>query len=78
MTFADLPPSDTQRWVVRRKAAVVAAVRGGLLTLDDACRRYTLSVEEFVSWEKGIERHGVAGLRVTRLQDYRAWPGAAE
>ncbi len=78
MTFADLPPADTQRWVVRRKAAVVAAVRGGLLTLDEACRRYTLSVEEFVSWEKAIERHGVAGLRVTRLQDYRASPRAAE
>lgn len=78
MSFADLPPSDTQRWVVRRKAAVVAAVRVGLLTLDDACRRYTLSVEEFVSWENAIERHGVPGLRVTRLQDYRASPRAAE
>ncbi len=72
MTFADLPPSDTQRWVVRRKAAVVAAVRGGLLTLDDACRRYSLSVEEFLSWERAMDKHGLRGLRITRLQEYRS------
>ena len=47
------------------------AVRGGLLTLEDACRRYTLSVEEFLSWQRAVERHGMAGLRATRLQDYR-------
>ena len=49
----------------------MAAVRSGLITLDDACLRYTLSVEEYLSWERAIERHGLAGLRVTRLQDYR-------
>ena len=27
------------RWVIRRKAMVVAAVQGGLITLDDACIR---------------------------------------
>jgi hypothetical protein len=67
----DLPPPDTKRWVSRRKAKVVAAVRQGLLTLEDACRRYNLSMEEFLSWQRLIERHGVPGLRATRLQDYR-------
>lgn len=66
-----LPPPNTKRWVIRRKAAVVGAVRAGLLTLEDACQRYHLSVEEFLSWQRLIERHGLPGLRATRLQDYR-------
>lgn len=71
LTLEDLPPPETKRWVSRRKAEVVAAVRYGLLSLEDACRRYNLSVEEFLSWQRLIERHGVQGLRATRLQDYR-------
>ena len=67
----DLPPPDTKRWVIRRKAEVVAAVRSGLISLDEACRRYTLSIEEFLTWQRLIDSHGLAGLRVTRLQDYR-------
>ena len=71
LTIADLPPMNTRRWVIRRKAEVVAAVRGGLLTLDDACTRYSLTNEEFLAWQKSIDRHGLAGLRTTRLQQYR-------
>jgi hypothetical protein len=71
LTMADLPPPNTRRWVIRRKAEVVAAVRGGLLSLDEACRRYTLTVEEFLAWQRAIDRHGLAGLRATRLQQYR-------
>jgi len=71
LTLADLPPASTRRWVIRRKAEVVAAVRGGLLTLEDACARYTLTVEEFLAWQRAIERHGLAGLRATRVQQYR-------
>lgn len=67
----ELPPPDTKRWVVRRKAVVVQAVRNGALSLQDACRRYNLSVEEFLAWQRAIERHGIPGLRVTRLQIYR-------
>jgi hypothetical protein len=67
----DLPPRDTLRWNIRRKAEVVAGVRVGLISLDEACQRYTLSVEEFLSWQRLIERHGLPGLRATRLQDYR-------
>src|SRR5258707_14832828 len=72
LTIADLPKPGTKRWVIRRKAEVVAAVRGGLISLEEACRRYTLSVEEFLSWQKAIDAFGLAGLRTTRLQDYRA------
>lgn len=71
MTEDDLPPADTKRWVVRRKAQVVAAVRGGLLTLEEARQRYALSIEEFLSWQQAVERYGLPGLRVTRIQDYR-------
>lgn len=68
---ADLPSPDTRRWVARRKAQVVAAVRTGVLSLEDACRRYSLSPEEFASWERALDRHGPSGLRITRLQDFR-------
>jgi Protein of unknown function (DUF1153) len=72
MTIADLPPVTTKRWVARRKAEVVSAVRGGLLSIDDACARYGLSVDEFLSWTKAIDDFGMAGLRTTRTQQYRA------
>tara|TARA_R110002110_G_scaffold284987_1_gene499210 strand:+ start:12975 stop:13262 length:288 start_codon:yes stop_codon:yes gene_type:complete len=67
----ELPPPNTKRWVIRRKAAVVNGVRDGLLTLEQACERYDLTVEEFLSWQRLIDEHGVRALRVTRLQDYR-------
>ena len=69
--FDSLPPANTKRWVIRRKAEVVAAVRSGVISLEDACNRYKLSMEEFLSWQRLIDSHGLAGLRVTRLQDYR-------
>ena len=71
LTLADLPKPSTVRWVIRRKAEVVAAVRGGLLTLEGACDRYGLSGEEFLAWQRSIESHGIAGLRTTRIQQYR-------
>ncbi len=70
----NLPLPNTKRWVVRRKAAVVAAVLGGGITVEDACRYYQLSEEEFMSWVRSFERHGLAGLRATRVQQYRPLP----
>ncbi len=67
----NLPPRDTVRWVIRRKAEVVTAVRNGLISMDDACERYRLSVEEFLNWEKLVSAHGMRGLRITRTQVYR-------
>ncbi len=66
-----LPPADTKRWVVRRKAQVVYGVRDGIISLEDACRRYNLSLEEFASWQRMIDQYGIHGLRVTRLREYR-------
>ena len=60
LTIADLPSPSTKRWVVRRKAEVVAAVNGGLLT-----------IEEFAGWQRAVDRSGMQGLRVTRIQHYR-------
>ena len=72
MSRDDLPPPDTKRWVIRRKAEVVAGVRAGLITLDEACARYSLSVDEFLSWQRALEKHGLAGLRATRARPGRA------
>ena len=71
LTMADLPAPGMKRWVIRRKAQVVAAVRGGLLSIEDACSRYMLTVDEFLSWQSSIDQHGLAGLRMTRTQQYR-------
>ena len=72
LSLADLPSPNTKRWVIRRKARVVAAVRGGLLSLEEACSRYTLTPDEFLSWQAAIDQHGLAGLRTTRIQQYRS------
>lgn len=72
LRLEDLPPTDTVRWVVKRKAQVVAAVQFGLLTLEEACNRYRLTVEEFLNWQRSLDNHGIAGLRTTRCQAYRA------
>ena len=66
-----LPPATTKRWVIHRKADVVTAVRNGVISLEDACSRYMLTVDEFAAWERAIDEHGLAGLRTTRLQHYR-------
>lgn len=71
LTVDDLPPPSTKRWVVRRKAEVVAAVNGGLLSIDDVLARYGLTLEEFASWQRSVDRSGMQGLRVTRIQHYR-------
>ena len=64
-------PAPHQRWTVRRKAAVVEAVRGGWLPIEDVCQLYNISVDEFLAWERDIDRYGVPGLRATRYQIYR-------
>jgi hypothetical protein len=44
---------------------VIAAVHGGLLTLEQALRRYALSHEEFLEWERHYETEGLKGLRIS-------------
>jgi hypothetical protein len=69
-----LPPAETRRWSCRRKAAVVVAIRAGVLTPQQACERYMLSPEELFAWETALDQNGIPGLRVTRLQMYRRAP----
>ena len=71
LTRSNLPPRNTLRWVARRKAEVVAAVNGGILSIEEACERYALTEEEFASWQKAVEREGMLGLRMNRAQHYR-------
>jgi len=70
MTIDSLPPPTTARWVIRRKAEVVAAVNGGLLSIDEVCERYGMTLEEFASWQRAVDRSGMQGLRVTRIRPY--------
>jgi len=71
LTMDDLPPPNIGRWITRRKAEVVTAVRTGLLSLDGACARYGITIEEFLCWQRLLDEHGMQGLRVTRLLEYR-------
>jgi len=66
LSVAELPAPGAIRWVSRRKAEVVVAVNGGLLTADDACRRYSLTPEELTSWQNAYRRYGMRGLLTTR------------
>ena len=65
-------PNPPLRWTVRRKAAVVEAVRSSRASIEQICDRYQISVDEFLAWERDLDRHGISGLRATRLQIYRA------
>ena len=64
-------PRAGQRWTLQRKAAVVEAVRGGWMPIDEACTLYSISIDEFLAWERDLDRYGVHGLRTTRYQIYR-------
>lgn len=67
-----LPPVDTNRWVARRKAAVLDAIVAGVLSRADACARYRISEAELRLWEHAVACAGTPGLRVTRVQIYRS------
>ena len=71
LTRADLPPTETRRWVASRKAAVVKGVLYGLMDKEEALDLYGLSDEEFMSWCSAIADHGEAALKTTALQKYR-------
>lgn len=71
LSRADLPPTDTRRWVASRKAIVVKAVAYGLIGRKEALERYALSEEEFEGWCRAVASHGEAALKVTTLQKYR-------
>ena len=39
--------------------------------MEEVLRRYELTEEEFLSWQRAFESHGLPGLRTTRIQQYR-------
>ena len=61
----------TTRWTAARKEAVVADVRAGRLTFDEAIATHGLSAEELQDWERRFARHGRRGLASTRAQELR-------
>ena len=71
-----LPSPATERWTPRRKAAVIEGVRQGLLTIEEACERYNLTIDEYRAWERDFDSHGKNGLRTTRVGIYRKPPRA--
>jgi len=75
LAHSQIPPADTSRWVARRKAEVVDAVRAGRLSIEEACRRYRLTVEELTGWQRAFLRYGLAGLKVSRRRIERARAG---
>jgi hypothetical protein len=70
LDITDLPSPDTKRWVIRRKAIIVAAVRSGLISLEAVCSRYRLNPEELLSWQYYLDRYGFSALRTTKVQSY--------
>lgn len=72
LTRDDLPSGSNLRWVARRKAQVVAAIDGGLLTVPEACTRYDLSLEELSMWQRIYGEEGLLGLRQREVQSHRA------
>jgi hypothetical protein len=71
VTLGDLPSPDIKRWHIHHKAILVTAVQRGLINLAEACTRYRITSEEFLSWKRLLDEHGLRGLRATRLQEYR-------
>src|SRR5579871_1840568 len=69
----ELPPADTIRWSPRRKAEVVLAVTGGVLTAEEACRRYRMSPEELSEWISGYQLDGMKGLH-RKMRNYPRHP----
>ena len=75
MEAEETPPTASSiHWTAGRKAALVTAVNGGKISLEQAKRQFRLSDEEFNSWIAALEKNGAPGLRATRFQLYRDNP----
>ncbi|MEL6376778.1 MAG: DUF1153 domain-containing protein [Pseudomonadota bacterium] len=65
LTQADLPSASTKRWVASRKLAVVRGVVHGLISQEQAQKKYGISKDEFSEWLQAVSEFGEAGLKVT-------------
>jgi hypothetical protein len=72
LRMTDLPPPGMKRWTARHKAQIVIAVRCGLISLEEACGDYKLTVDELFAWRESYDRHGLRGLSSIRLHLYRS------
>lgn len=72
LSMTDLPPPGMKRWTARHKAQIVVAVRCGLISLEEACGNYKLTVDELFAWRESYDRHGLRGLSSIRLHLYRS------
>lgn len=75
LTRDDLPEHADVRWVRRRKARVVAAVRAGILSLHEALQRYSLSLEEFIEWEREVSSELAERRRTGRMRELTVMSG---
>ena len=79
ITERDLPPRYNRRWTPSLKAAVVAGIEAGLISAAEAERRYSLSEEELLSWQRGYAQLGVEGLTLAgRSRLHRRWAQAVD
>lgn len=69
--FKEIPPNDDNlRWTANRKALVIEAVDNMLITAAERDTMFKGSTPE--EWARDAElyrRHGLRGLKVTKLQD---------
>lgn len=76
ISLEDAPPPyspDTGdiRWTARRKATVVCLINGGVITQTEGMERWAMSLSEMQEIMDHYKRHGLPGLRTTKVQDYR-------
>lgn len=72
ITAASLP-TRRGRMTPKRKVIILLAVEAGVITEAEAKKLYSISDDEWRDeWVKHFRDHGMAGLRVTRVQEYRS------
>lgn len=64
-------PGGGIRWTAKLKEEVLTLIATGQLTEQEAHMIYDLSDEELEQWRRLYNRHGVRGMRTTRLHEYR-------
>ena len=73
--MTELPPPNTRRWGARRKAAVVAAVANGMITIEEARQAASSKCERTNrghGWAPGCIRLSEGGeiMRASGTRDY--------
>ena len=68
ITSAQLPPSCARALFPKGKVLVVEAVRHGLISVEEACERYRLSTDEYLSLQRSIDE---ASTPTACLRDHR-------